>query len=310
MHKEKITIKWHPAFCSAAEFDLRKYKDDLEFYPEYQLSKEPLQMDLLIIEKVNNKPIDNDIARIFRKYNVIEYKSPDDGLNIDDFFKTIGYAALYKGTAESVNRYQSDEITVSLFREKEPVKLFSMLKEIGMEVGPMADGIYYVLGNTLFPVQIVVTEKISSQEHSALKILSKNVDPNDIKIFLADTEKANDEHNNVDSILQASISANELAYETIRRENPMCEALRRLMKDEIDAEVNAKVNAAINAAVNTAVSAAVSAAVNDNDVKNKVEFAELMIKDGESVTKIQRYTKLTLEKLQELSDKLGVALVM
>ena len=118
--------------------------------------------------------------------------------------------------------------------------------------------------------------------------------PDDIRIFLADTDNAKGEHNNVDSILQASISANEVAYETVRRENPMCEALRRLMKDEIDAEVNA----------------AVSAAVNDNDVKNKVEFAELMIKDGESAVKIQKYTKLTLEKLQELSDKLGVALVM
>ncbi len=82
----------------------------------------------------------------------------------------------------------------------------------------------------------------------------------------------------------------------------MCEALRRLMKDEIDAEVNAAVSAAVSAAVNAAVS--------DTEIKGKVEFAELMIKDGEPVSKIQRYTKLTLEKLQELSDKLGVALVM
>ena len=128
--------------------------------------------------------------------------------------------------------------------------------------------------------------------------MSKNVNPDDIRIFLADTDNAKDEHNNVDSILQASISANEHAYETVRRENPMCEALRRLMKDEIDAEVNAKVNAALNAAE----------AKGEN--KKNLEFAELMIKDGESAAKIQKYTKLTLEKLQELSDKLGVALVM
>ena len=169
---------------------------------------------------------------------------------------------------------------------------------MGMEVRQVSSGIYHVIGNTLFPVQIVVTEKISSQEHSALKILSKNVNPDDIRIFLADTEQSIGEHNNVDSILQASISANEVTYEEIRRHNPMCEALRRLMKDEIDAEVNA------------AVSAAVNAAVSDTETKGKVEFAELMIKDGEPVSKIQRYTKLTLEKLQELSDKLGVALVM
>ncbi len=74
----------------------------------------------------------------------------------------------------------------------------------------------------------------------------------------------------------------------------MCEALRRLMKDEIEAELNA----------------AVSAAEAKGENKKNLEFAELMIKDGESVAKIQKYTKLTLEKLQELSEKLGVALVM
>lgn len=45
-------IQWHPAFCAAAELELRSNKGDLEFKREYNLSKKPLQMDLLIIEKV------------------------------------------------------------------------------------------------------------------------------------------------------------------------------------------------------------------------------------------------------------------
>ena len=44
-------IQWHPAFCAAAELELRSNKGDLEFKREYNLSKKPLQMDLLIIEK-------------------------------------------------------------------------------------------------------------------------------------------------------------------------------------------------------------------------------------------------------------------
>ena len=44
-------IQWHPAFCAEAELELRFKKDDLEFKREYNLSKKPLQMDLLIIEK-------------------------------------------------------------------------------------------------------------------------------------------------------------------------------------------------------------------------------------------------------------------
>ena len=61
-------------------------------------------MDLLIIEKRKNVQIQNEIGRIFRRHNVIEYKSPDDGMTIDDFFKTLGYAYLYKGLGEKVDQ--------------------------------------------------------------------------------------------------------------------------------------------------------------------------------------------------------------
>ena len=42
---------WHPAFCGATEWELKKNKKDLEFEPEHQLSKEPLRMDMLVIKK-------------------------------------------------------------------------------------------------------------------------------------------------------------------------------------------------------------------------------------------------------------------
>ena len=53
MNTEGEKIQWHPAFCAAAELELRFNKDDLEFKREYNLSKKPLQMDLLIFEETN-----------------------------------------------------------------------------------------------------------------------------------------------------------------------------------------------------------------------------------------------------------------
>jgi hypothetical protein len=44
-------IQWHPAFCSAAELEFRADRKSLEFYPEKNLSRRPLEMDLLIIRK-------------------------------------------------------------------------------------------------------------------------------------------------------------------------------------------------------------------------------------------------------------------
>lgn len=106
----------------------------------------------------------------------------------------------------------------------------------GLRLEEKFPGIFYVYGNTLFPVQIVVTKKLSSKMHAALKLLSKNVLPEDVRIFLDEAGKAKNENYNVDSILQVSVSANEKIYEAIRRDNFMCEALRKLMKNDLEIE--------------------------------------------------------------------------
>ena len=52
LHKKHSSrSKWHPAFCAAAELELRDNREDLSFNREYNLSKEPLQIDLLVIKK-------------------------------------------------------------------------------------------------------------------------------------------------------------------------------------------------------------------------------------------------------------------
>lgn len=80
-------IAQHPGFVAAASIELRN-ESGLELQPEFNLSKEPLRIDLYI-QNEGSTSVKNEIGRIFRKYNVIEYKNPADSLNIDDFFKTI-----------------------------------------------------------------------------------------------------------------------------------------------------------------------------------------------------------------------------
>lgn len=198
-------IQWHPAFCAAAELELRLNKADLEFKREYNLSKKPLQMDLLIIEKRKNAQIQNEIGTIFRGHNVIEYKSPDDGMTIDDFFKTLGYACLYKGLGEKVNQIPLEELTVSLFRASAPKQLM----------------------------------KLDSKNHESLKVLSRSAEKEDIQKF---TELARDfsepgDKEKADAVLQVSVAANREKYDEVRRSENMCEALRELMKEEIEEEL-------------------------------------------------------------------------
>lgn len=124
-------LQWHPAFYAATGLEFHEDIERLELKPEYNLSKEPIRIDLLIIKDGSAGQIKNEIGYIMRNYNVIEYKSPEDALTIDDFYKTVGYACLYKGYGERVDAVPINELTISIFRETRPEKLFLILQKHG-----------------------------------------------------------------------------------------------------------------------------------------------------------------------------------
>ncbi|MCI9079857.1 MAG: hypothetical protein HFH68_13235, partial [Lachnospiraceae bacterium] len=121
-------IQWHPGFVAASELEFWEDKDNLEFKREYNLSTKPLQIDLLITKKNLSAMVSNEIGKIFRKYNIIEYKSPDDSVNIDTFYKAQIYAGLYKVSGKAVDERKAEDITVSIIRERKPAELFKILK--------------------------------------------------------------------------------------------------------------------------------------------------------------------------------------
>ena len=225
---------WHPAFCSATEWELKENKKELRYEPEHQLSREPLRVDLLIIKKQENAIIQNEIGKIFRRYNLIEFKGAGDALNIDVFHKVIGYAHRYKSTGAHVDEIPADEITVTIIREAYPRKLFQQLKQYKIVVEERYPGVFYLIGDNLFPMQIVVT-KLLDRKHAGLKILSNKASEPDVRQFLREAKVASDEDDlrNIDAILQVSVSANRRLYDRVRGNRNMCEALKELMKDEI-----------------------------------------------------------------------------
>ena len=237
-------IQWHPAFAAAMGLEFKSDYEYVRIEQEHNLSKEPLRIDLLVLKVNNNeRKFSNEIGHIMKTYNIIEYKSPKDSLNIDDYYKTIGYASLYKGMGEYVNRIPAREVTVSMFCIRKPVKMLNMLKEDGAVIEQKFPGIYYITGNTLFPVQMVVVKELDKQTHSSLRVLTDNADIEDVETFLQNSVKTSEpwEREDIDAVLQASVSANKELYEAIRRDSGMCQELRELMKDEIeDAEKRAE----------------------------------------------------------------------
>lgn len=235
---EKTQIPWHPGFYGAAELELIGNKKDLEFHREYNLSKEPLRMDLLIIKKLREVKIENEIGQIFKKHNILEYKSPEDGLGIDDYYKTVGYACLYKGLGETENQIPAEEITVSIFRESYPRELFKALKKEGQKIEERFPGIYYISGHVLFDTQIIVMRRVEAERHRGLKMLNHNVSREDVKAFLKEIESLKEpgDRNNIDAVMHVSAMANWKLYEAIGRDRSMFEVLKGIFKDELERE--------------------------------------------------------------------------
>lgn len=90
-----------------------------------------------------------------------------------------------------------------------------------------------------FSVQIVVTSRLDGERHSSLRVLSNRAAREDVERFLEEAQKiiSPRERNNIDAVLQVSVNANFELYQDIRRDSGMCEALRELMKDEIEIEL-------------------------------------------------------------------------
>jgi len=168
---DSTRISWHPAFVEALQMELREYRDVLEFHPEYQLTSEPLRIDCVVIKKAKDAVIKKNIAVIFKEWNLLEYKDPDDYVSIADFYKVYGYACLYA----SFNKVPITSLTISFVESRYPRKLLDHLKnERGYKVAKSGLGIYTVSGDIL-PIQVIESRKLSSEENLWLKSLSKEL---------------------------------------------------------------------------------------------------------------------------------------
>jgi hypothetical protein len=192
-------------------------------------------MDLLVIKKNTDVEIKKQLGRIFRKYNILEFKSPKDSLSIDDLIKTVGYAYIYKGLGKTINDIPLGELTVSVVRDVYPRELIKTIRAEGGIVKEEFPGIYYVTNLVAIPTQIIVTSKINGEEHAALKLLSRQVKVEDVKRFVKMSEKLKTpgDMNNINSVLQVSTNANKDIYDEIRRDNDMYDAIMYLASDVI-----------------------------------------------------------------------------
>ena len=235
--KKSQKLQWHPAFCSALRLELLEDAENLEFTDEFQLTEKPLQIDCTVVKVKRDCKIKNEIGKIFRKHNIFEYKSPMDELNIDTFYKAVAYACLYKVLPNHVNEIPAEEITITLIRDRKPVKLLGELEKSGYGYKKEAAGIYYVNG-AMFPMQIIESSELDVDMHVQLKALTNHLEESLMRQYLLQVSTFEGREKNLaDIVLQVIVNSNmEKVLEWKGSERIMCEALRVLMADELNEE--------------------------------------------------------------------------
>ena len=232
-------IEWHPGFQAGLELRLRLYKEKLTFRHELPLSKKPIVVDSLVIEKEDNVEIQDDIAAIFRRYNIFEYKNPDDALSIDEYFDLIAYMARYKSGARGTNAIRADQLTGTLMRQRAPHEMFREIERLGGSIKQRYPGIYHIRGLVFMPTQVIAQAELQGPENAVLRLLTRNASENDVRLFARESNGFIDrqDRSNADAVFQVSVPANRKLYEWLRSDDEVCTALRELLKDDIDLEI-------------------------------------------------------------------------
>lgn len=276
-------IQWHPGFVAAMNLEFEENRGDLIYEKEYNLNTKPLEIDLLVIKKDSGVRMVNEIGRLFRGHNIVEYKSPDDHMNIDTFYKAGAYGCLYKSSGRYVDERKADDITVTMVRDKKPEGLFRYFEEHHIKVTNRYAGIYYILDEILFPTQIIVGRELKQEHHTWLKALSDSVQKQEMRALLEKIDSLTQkfERELADSVLEVSVRANKQMVEELRGDDSMCQALLEIMEPEINKIAG---EAAQKAAKEAAQKAAKEAAE---------EIALKMLKSGKfSAEEIHEYVPL------------------
>lgn len=231
---EKKLFQWHPVNYAGLQIEFEDEKKYLSFEDEHQLGTKPMAIDILIIKNTEGYKVKKNIGRIFRKYNIIEYKSPDDYLSIDDFYKVYGYTCFYKADTPTVNQIEVNELTITFISRKYPRKLLRHLElERGFAIQKIESGIYYIVGDAI-PIQFIVANKLSQTENLWLKGLTNQLHNYELTAALTKDYYEHKQNTLYESVMDIIMRANKKQFEEA---NNMCEAMKEFIWEHYGDEI-------------------------------------------------------------------------
>ena len=271
--KGKKGIPWHPAFVVALKLTLIDYDDELDYKLEHPLNTEPLEIDVLVVKKHSNTVIKKQIAEIFRQENIIEYKSPQKSLSVNEFHRAFARTHLHK----AIDNVKVADLTLSFVVTTYPRVLFRHLRgTLGYTVEERHPGIYVVTG-AMIPVQILISGKLSEEENTWIRNLNGNLPEKNLD-WLSRQEKKYGSRLDLSAYQNAVLAANQEMLKKMWEDKQMFTA--KTMEIMEKCGLGAKLR-------------------HEGIEEGKLEAARAMFAEGDSLAKISRVTKIPAKTLKK-----------
>lgn len=288
-------LQWHQAFYASIQIEFADENQLLIFENEHHLGTQPKRIDVLVKKKEKSTPILKNIGRIFRKHNIIEYKSPDDYISINDYYLVYGYACLYKADEPQNVQISIKDITITLVSRRYPKKLIKHLQEVHhYHVQHVENGIYYIKGD-LLPIQLLVTQELTNEQNLWLHNLTNDISDSSIVNTLVSEYEKHKKDTHYESVMDIIVHANQDAFKEV---TTVCKALEDLYWEVHGERIQREQKEALDKAVSEAVEAAVEAATAEAVAKTMAEAVPKAV--AEAVAEKDAYIK-------QLELQLGIA---
>lgn len=260
---------------------------NVTYEQEIQLGEDPIRLDFLILKKDASVILTDPIGKFFKAVNLFEYKSPEDGLSIDDFYKAQGYGLIYKGFDRKVNELPIEHMTLTLIRHTYPRELIKALKNSGFIIREEYPGIFRVEGKISIPVQLVISSRLPDGEYEGLKLLASGC-TKDAILYYAERAVASGDENiktNAGTVIGICLDINKNLGTELKEDGIMNEVIRDIFRKDFDI---ARQNGI-------------------NDANERV--ATDMLKNGEPLEKVKMYSRLTEDTIRNLAQSLDLSVI-
>ena len=294
--KESGRIPFHYGFYAAMKVEYDLIHADVTYEQEIQLGEDPVRLDFLIIKKSADVVLNDPIGKFFKSVNIFEYKSPQDGLSIDDFFKAAGYTFIYKGYDRKVDELPIENMTLTLVRHSYPRELIKKLKQIGFEVNEEYPGIFRIYGRICVDVQLVVSSRLPDGEYEGLQLLASGCTKDNVLQYAARARNSMDENvkTNAGTVVGICLNINNDLGNELKEESTSTMTMT-------GAEVMDLIEKMYGKAFDELSSRALA--------KDRERVATDMLKNGEPIEKIVKYSRLAEGTIRNMAQTLGIAIM-